>query len=70
MSRFEVLEKRSRMGELGCHYFSCKRRKGLELKRNENGNVLSKFIDFNLNIVSNSLPGVICFGFGRLVRIK
>ena len=70
VSRFEVLKKRSRMGELGCHYFSCEGRKGRELKRNENRNVLSKFIDFNFNIVSNSLPGVICFGVGRLVRIK
>jgi hypothetical protein len=79
ISRFEVLEKRGRVGELGCHYFSCKRRKGLELKKeerksheseNENENVLSKFKVFNFNIFSNSLPGVICFGVGRLVRIK
>ena len=59
VSRFEVLIKRGRMGELGCHYFSCKRQKGLELKKeerksreseNENGDVLSKFIVFNFNI--------------------
>ena len=68
VSRFEVLKKRSRMGELGCHYFSCKGRKGRELKRNENRDIPSKFIDFNFNIVSNSR--FICFGVGRLVRIK
>ena len=32
VSRFEVLIKRGRMGELGCHYFCYKGRKGRELK--------------------------------------
>ena len=41
VSRFEVLIKRGRMGELGCHYFSCKGRKGRELKRNKNRDVPS-----------------------------
>ena len=35
MSCFEVFEQRGGVGELGCHYFSCKRRKGLELKKEE-----------------------------------
>jgi hypothetical protein len=72
MSCFEVFEQRGGVGEMGCHYFCCKKEKGRETKKekrksreteNENGNVLNKFLVFN--IFSNSLPGVICFGFGR-----
>jgi hypothetical protein len=29
VSRFEVLKKRGGMGELGCHYFSCKDERGV-----------------------------------------